>query len=307
MEGTALHHCKFHQSGHCKFGSSCKHFHTKDTCSNTICDKKSCTLRHPRSCKYFNRLGNCKLGADCSYLHNVSPFQGLLNDVKQIHDELQLVQNVLKVKETEIQNLQEIVDELNCKVESMESKKEETCFKCDICEYSCSSKRILKIHNTMKHKKNTVKKVTHSPEIFRGHILDNSLQLSMTSEEREIEDNVSLQEIVYTEEVDGKCKYWTCPFSCTTKVDMTQHIMKKHTVVESIVFPSSTEQADCPDCGQSFFIDHKFAMHLCTEHFYSFDCHHCHNHIPGDDGYVVIHMNMCEAPCEGDPYCPCQP
>ena len=125
------------------------------------------------------------------------------------------------MKETEIQNLQEIVDELNGKVESMENKKEETCFECDICKYSCKSEKVLKSHNTRKHKKNTVKEVRDSPEIFRGHILDNSLQLSTTSEEREIEDIVGLQEVVYTEEVDGKCKYWTCPFSCTTKVDMT--------------------------------------------------------------------------------------
>ena len=160
MECRALHHCKFPQSGHCKFGCSCKHFHTKDTCSNTFCDKTSCTLRHPGSCKYFNRLGNCKFGADCSYLHNISPFQGLLNDVKQIIEELQLVQSVLKVKETKMWNLQEIVDELNGKNESMESKKEVKKIKCDICKYSCNSKTIFKSHNTKKHQKNTVKEVT---------------------------------------------------------------------------------------------------------------------------------------------------
>ena len=128
----------------------------------------------------------------------------------------------------------------------------------------------------------------------------------MPSEERENKDASELLENISIEELEVHCKYWTCSFSCTTKVDMTQHIIKKHTVDESFVFPSSAEKAECPDCGQSFFTDHKFPMHLYTEHFFSFDCEHCQNHFPGDDGYFNLHMKMCETPCSGDPHCPCQ-
>ena len=149
-------------------------FNTKDTCYNTICDKTSCTLRNPRSCKFFHRLGNCKFDADCSYLHDASPFKGLLNDIKHIHEELQLVQSVLEVKETEIRNLQEIVDGLSVKVESMEREKEERKIHCYMCEYLCNNKKIIKSHSTRKHKKNTVREVTDTPEVLRNHVLDNS-------------------------------------------------------------------------------------------------------------------------------------
>ena len=87
---------------------------------------------------------------------------------------------------------------------------------------------------------------------------------------------------------------------------MTQHILKTHTVDDSFVFPTSAEEEECPHCGQSFFTDHKFAMHLYTEHFISFDCEHCGKHLPGDDTYLDLHMKMCETPCSGDPHCPCQ-
>ena len=85
---------------------------------------------------------------------------------------------------------------------------------------------------------------------------------------------------------------------------MTQHILKTHTVDDSFV--SSADEEECPHCGQSFFTDHKFALHLYTEQFISFDCEHCGKHLPGDDPYLDLHMKMCETPCSGDPHCPCQ-
>ena len=109
-----------------------------------------------------------------------------------------------------------------------------------------------------------------------------------------------------TEEAHSKCEYWTCDFECGTKVELIEHIKMKHSIDKSFMYPTSTEEAECPECGQIFFIDHNFAMHLYTEHLYIFNCEHCHENIPGDDGYIKIHMQMCKAPCDGDPDCLCR-
>ena len=71
MEDGAQPVCKFHQTSHCKYGISCRLFHTKDTCTKIDCDLTSCTARHQRQCKYFFRKGQCSFEAECSYIFSV--------------------------------------------------------------------------------------------------------------------------------------------------------------------------------------------------------------------------------------------
>ena len=68
MGGAAQSCCKFHKSGHCKFGQNCHHFHSFTVCSVANCDKK-CSNRHPKPCRNHARFGRCKFGSSCSYLH----------------------------------------------------------------------------------------------------------------------------------------------------------------------------------------------------------------------------------------------
>ena len=114
MEVGALQVCKFHQYGHCKYGSSCTRFHTENSCSNTNCDKTLCTLRHPQSCKHLSRHGHCQFGAGCSYSHSISlPRKDL---------------------EAEIDDLKEKVSSLKDIVDSMKSEHHGSSFDCNICE-----------------------------------------------------------------------------------------------------------------------------------------------------------------------------
>jgi hypothetical protein len=92
--------CKYHNSGHCKFGDKCKHFHTKHTCTNTPCEDSTCTARHPRPCRYYSQSGYCKFGSSCSYRHRVSTLEveeG--SNVEQLEIKLQQVIDSLKTKE----------------------------------------------------------------------------------------------------------------------------------------------------------------------------------------------------------------
>ena len=48
------------------------------------------------------------------------------------------------------------------------------------------------------------------------------------------------------------------------------------------------------------------SIHQYTNHKLSFNCDHCLNILPGDEQeFMKIHMELCTAPCNGDPNCGC--
>ena len=60
-------------SGHCKYKSGCRFSHPIETCKNYLeegkCDRKQCTERHPKICKWWQGKRGCKRD-DCDYLHD---------------------------------------------------------------------------------------------------------------------------------------------------------------------------------------------------------------------------------------------
>lgn len=248
---TAVEACKFHQFGHCKFGSSCRHQHTQHTCTNTQCTKATCTSRHPRPCIYFTRSGHCKFGTACSYLHATNAKD---SEVEKIKKDLEQTASLLKAKENEIKMLEERVG----KLESLVNQPF-----CAPGENQDRPKSQLNMH----------KEITHTPTLNTEPI---------------------------------KCEYWTCDYKASTSTVLKRHITMKHKIDESFVYPSSTEEDECVECGHVFTVNHNFAMHLYKEHKYGFTCDHCHNYLPGDDFMFQIHLKLCTSPCDGDPQCPCK-
>ena len=108
IEGPSQSVCKFHQYGHCKFGTHCIHFHTKKTCSIPMCNQNQCTARHPKPCFYIFKNNYCKFGDSCSFLHpSPSPASCQLHyEILKVNDDLQLVITSLNIKEIEIQKLE---------------------------------------------------------------------------------------------------------------------------------------------------------------------------------------------------------
>ena len=281
--------CKHYQTGYCKFGVFCRKQHVTEMCLQEQCDKIKCDKRHPNICKYFSINQFCKFGEICSYKHitskNISDTAGLEIKIGHLEDSLKSMAAQITHLETKIAALE--------KISTIKSG-----FHCDDCGYSASSQTVLKRHITTKHQS------TNLQENLRDPDLDKSLQLSPGSEERaensfSLEDEFSLQEGV-------KCEYWTCKFESKSKNELTQHIKVKHAVDDSFVYPNSSEEVECPECGKLFMADHNYARHAYEEHLYSFDCTHCHNHFPGDDLMYCIHMKMCLTPCDGNPRCSCK-
>ena len=66
MESEKL--CKHHQFGYCKYKSACRKIHVEAICENKSCENDSCSLRHPKICKFFKFYGRCKFNP-CAYFH----------------------------------------------------------------------------------------------------------------------------------------------------------------------------------------------------------------------------------------------
>ena len=57
--------------------------------------------------------------------------------------------------------------------------------------------------------------------------------------------------------------------------------------------------------NEEFFLDQAYAIHLYNAHKIGYDCVHCKKYFPGGDEMYSIHLQLCKAPCDGHPRCPC--
>ena len=130
--------CKFHQFGHCKFGSHCKIIHTIDTCTNFPCKNMDCLMRHPRVCKFFTHFARCKFDNKCSYLHNIaseSSTRDLDSEIDEMKEEIEILKSNCKALKMEI-----------LKLNSAEEPATSLPLLCDECDIVCGNNDILKQH-----------------------------------------------------------------------------------------------------------------------------------------------------------------
>ena len=86
-----------------------------------------CSARHPRMCKYFQKFCQCKFGSGCSYLHvNNFPSIDTSNTVQVMQEELQHIKCSLILKEIEINDLKERVNQLENFVEARDTPRHES-------------------------------------------------------------------------------------------------------------------------------------------------------------------------------------
>ena len=223
-------------------------------------------------CRYFS-----KFGENCRYKH-VTPQSNTVTNTIHLVAQLNSLEKQIKIMSNKIINLEKEINRFK--------KTSPTTIICkwDECGYEASSEPVLKRHMTTKHKQNS-----KTSEKSRDSDLDDTLKLSPFNEE--IRDTLTIPsyEEGTVNEVQLKCRYWTCQFSSYDKKELENHIDIKHAVDESFIYPSSSEEWECPECDQLFMADHTFARHVYEEHFYSFTCTHCNKHLPGEDEMAGIH------------------
>ena len=175
-------YCNFHQFGHCKFGHTCKLFHTPDTCTTFHCTDSNCTLRHPKMCKFYARRGWCKFGEECSFLHfsaaeqfaNKIEFENMKAEIKALKTRTVLLEEKLSKLDTiedELKALKATKDTFATHNENVEDHRKEresesdfdvtsgainfedpVMFSCNLCNYTSKSQKGVNIHKGAKHK-----------------------------------------------------------------------------------------------------------------------------------------------------------
>ena len=189
--------CKFHQSGHCKFGVNCRHMHSDTTCTNSSCDRKSCLSRHPWPCKYYISYGYCKFESHCSFFHPESKSKNLEEEIETLKISFQNMLKCLADKEIEIRTLQEKVNNL----EGM-SKCQYLCKQCDKV-----FKSNVTLHKHMKkyHKQEVPGECDDNIETLRESENKNSVNLSSLCSTRSILSSTSSQESNVSK-ADAECE-----------------------------------------------------------------------------------------------------
>ena len=95
--------CKYWKFGHCKFKDKCRYVHYDALCNMDNCDVRNCSLRHPKTCRYFRNYGRCKY-SPCSYSHDGIPSKEAMDEkCAEIEDLRKVIQNNVKA----ISNLEE--------------------------------------------------------------------------------------------------------------------------------------------------------------------------------------------------------
>ena len=114
MADQNLNICDFNKYGFCKFKSTCRKPHIMEICSNNGCETRVCSLRHPKSFRYFREIGYCKFGEWCLFNHENGEGFGVNTALEKVDSKIVILENESKIlrenlaeKDATIKNLEE--------------------------------------------------------------------------------------------------------------------------------------------------------------------------------------------------------
>ena len=109
--------CQYYQTGFCKFGQNCRKMHQSIICQQKH-DFKSlgCTLRHPKTCRSYEREGTCKFKEDCAYKHQKSQRPETVSSNQQeilnLQQEMSQMKSLIKLMSDTILFLAETIENI---------------------------------------------------------------------------------------------------------------------------------------------------------------------------------------------------
>ena len=127
-------HCHHNNIGFCKFRDHCKNQHFHTICLKFFCKSQECQNRHPKNCKFGD---SCKFNARnaCAYKHqklvdteldetkNLSKkIKGLQDEVRFLQAEMSKLKKCIQLKEDEISQTKNTLDESIAKNEELTNK-----------------------------------------------------------------------------------------------------------------------------------------------------------------------------------------
>ena len=114
--------CKFNQSGFCKYQTHCRKQYIMDICPTSLCSNMSCSLRHPKVCKFFTNFRRCKFGESCAYLHgpNIETDDVRIGELEQEIKNLQAKINEIETSLLKLEHIEE-------RIKSVEESNNKNC------------------------------------------------------------------------------------------------------------------------------------------------------------------------------------
>ena len=270
--------CYFNKYGFCKFKLTCRKKHNMEICSKKSCEIRLCSLRHPKSCRYYREIGFCKFGEWCLFRHEdfnrkemveavekmdakIEGFENSIHffqksvsekdvEIAKLEERIKMGEEKIKVLEEKINNLlrDDISNEFSNKLRDIEEKQTNLIeeykgkHKCSKCDFTTYYKKGLTIHKTKMHKVFTCTKC--------GEIFDTGREYK-----------VHVYTHSYTSEaMIFKCK--NCEFETKSVYTMEVHVAK-----------CNVEKFECGLCEDTFVEEKDLDTHLRTCEIY--ECSDC--------------------------------
>ena len=97
--------CSWNKFGYYKHREYCRIRHVKELCENYACDISNCTLRHPKSCKFYRDYGKCKFNP-CMFLHVENEKEVQIDTLKKENESFK----------NQLTNIEKSIAELDAKI-----------------------------------------------------------------------------------------------------------------------------------------------------------------------------------------------
>ena len=121
--------CFYFDNGFCKYSKSCKFIHPESICGDTKCSRKSCEMRHPKVCRYYQTEYGCKFRDKCLFKHDKFDVdcdicENLTVIIEKDKAQFNLLLETVKGKDSKLDNLQAQIESLKYKNKNITLEKE---------------------------------------------------------------------------------------------------------------------------------------------------------------------------------------
>ena len=245
--------CRYFKFGFCRYMDKCRFKHVKELCENHDCEVISCSLRHPKICRFYRDYNRCKFGEWCYFKHVEK-----IENSKEIFDKLKALEKLVEEKDsliTILANKIKIIEEtifVNKETDVAVTENlivEAEIFKCDNCEFESNSKKGLHIHKKKKHAKQY--KCDLCEEVFESETEGKMHRKTHSFKSR----------FVATKFEEQICE--NCSFKCKSIYTMEVHVGK-----------CNTDNFECGLCDSKFKDLDSLELHLRTCEIY--ECAECY-------------------------------
>ena len=95
--------CLYFKFGYCKHKDCCRKQHVKEVCVNKACEISTCSLRHPKICKFYREYGQCKFNP-CLFRHvdTIIDIDALKRENENILERLKTIEMNLETLDVKI-------------------------------------------------------------------------------------------------------------------------------------------------------------------------------------------------------------